>query len=161
MPKLIYTFSDGAILFYDAGRFDEWCVYLQPLNKKRMAPKDVQYFQRLCQLASQYGTERLMTDFLAIYCRTTTLISATVLKLIHALSFDYGDEALSVEKVFTILYAGMVAEENKQNAILKKRIKRLGVHQVLVENMSPVQAAQFSKGKNWAELDAQCRQRGF
>jgi hypothetical protein len=55
----------------------------------------------------------------------------------------------------------MVAEENKEHAILKKRIKRLGLYQVLVENMEPEQAAIFSKGKKWTELDKLMKEKGF
>jgi hypothetical protein len=47
----------------------------------------------------------------------------------------------------------MIAEENKKNAILKKRIKRLGMHQVLIMGMPANQAASFSKGKNWRDLN--------
>lgn len=35
--------------------------------------------------------------------------------------------------VFTIIYLGMVAEENKLGTKLGKRIKRLGIHQVLYD----------------------------
>jgi hypothetical protein len=62
---------------------------------------------------------------------------------------------------FNVLYAGMVAEENKEHALLKKRIKRLGMHQVLLENMEPEKAALFSKGKKWTELDKLMKEKGF
>jgi hypothetical protein len=55
----------------------------------------------------------------------------------------------------------MIAEENKKNAILKKRIKRLGIYQVLIEGMKPEVAAVFSKGKKWRELDKTMLERGF
>jgi hypothetical protein len=55
----------------------------------------------------------------------------------------------------------MIAEENKENAILGKRIKRLGMHQVLIENMKPEEAAVFSKGKKWKELHRLMKKRGF
>ena len=55
----------------------------------------------------------------------------------------------------------MIAEENKGNAILKKRIKRLGMHQVLLENYTPEHAANFSKGKKWKDLDKLMKQKGF
>jgi hypothetical protein len=66
-----------------------------------------------------------------------------------------------VEQWFTVLYAGMIAEENKQNAILKKRVKRLGMHQVLMLNMPSSVAAKFSYGKKWRDLDAIMRPYGF
>ena len=62
---------------------------------------------------------------------------------------------------FTVIYAGMVAEENKAFAMLKKRIKRLGMHQVLVEGFDADYAAHFSRGKKWPELDSLMKQRGF
>ena len=55
----------------------------------------------------------------------------------------------------------MFAEENKAQAKLKKRIKRLGAHQVLIEGRPPEVAAEFSKGRPWQELDEECRRRGF
>lgn len=55
----------------------------------------------------------------------------------------------------------MIAEENKLNAILKKRIKRLGMYQVLVQNYPPSVAANYSKGKKWRELDALMVHYGF
>ena len=58
-----------------------------------------------------------------------------------------------VEQWFVVIYAGMIAEENKQSAILKKRIKRLGMHQVLKLEYEPRIAANFSKGKKWRDLD--------
>ena len=57
--------------------------------------------------------------------------------------------------------AGMIAEENKVNMILKKRIKRLGVYQVLMDNFPPSEAANFSKGKGWRELDSIMKAKGF
>lgn len=55
----------------------------------------------------------------------------------------------------------MIAEENKDYAILKKRIKRLGMHQILIEKISPEKASNFSRGRNWRELDKICKEYGF
>ena len=72
-------------------------------------------------------------------------------------------------------------ENNKKNTVLKKRVKRLGVHQVLIDGMQPREAANYSKkflwqknpqklaqwqalGKNvpfWKVLDRECASRGF
>ena len=41
----------------------------------------------------------------------------------------------------------MVAEENKKHAILKKRIKRLGMHQVLIEKKSAEYRSQLQQRK--------------
>lgn len=55
----------------------------------------------------------------------------------------------------------MVAEERREHAVLKKRIKRLGMYQILFERMSAVEAATFSTGKKVAELSPLCSERGF
>jgi 3-deoxy-D-manno-octulosonate 8-phosphate phosphatase KdsC-like HAD superfamily phosphatase len=84
-----------------------------------------------------------------------------VFELIAVLSRFYNSDGVEMELWMNVIYAGMIAEENKENAILKKRIKRLGVHQVLIDNISPEKAAVFSKGKKWKELDEIMRMKGF
>ena len=56
---------------------------------------------------------------------------------------------------------GMVAEEKKAGTRLGKRIKRLGVYKLLVENLSVEESANFMRGMNWRQIDALCRERGF
>jgi len=55
----------------------------------------------------------------------------------------------------------MIAEENKDNARLKKRLKRLAVHQILVENWDTVTVADFSRDKHYDEVLRECQQRGL
>jgi hypothetical protein len=160
MPRLIKTFTDGSRIEYDTGNFDGWCVYVIE-NNQRNAPKDEEYFGELQALSRIYPGQQIYDDFVRIYNETNSTISPHVLRLIEELSARYQTDALHIEKLFTILYAGMVAEENKDKAILKKRMKRLGVYQILVENIPPSIAANFSKGKNWRELTAECTERGF
>lgn len=161
MRKIIKRFSDGSILEYDKGSFDDWCVYLTRPNVPRIAPKDVDYFTRFQQLSTKYGNRRIYNDFVAIYEKTNSNPDTKVLQFITELSKKYQSDALRMDILFTIVYASMVAEENKERAILKKRIKRLGMHQVLLERLSPSIAASFSRGKKWRELNKECKKRGF
>ena len=55
----------------------------------------------------------------------------------------------------------MIAEEQKEGAILKKRMKMLGVHQLLIDNFTPKEAANFSRGKPSEKLVMECYNRGF
>lgn len=55
----------------------------------------------------------------------------------------------------------MVAEENKLGTKLGKRIKRLGIHQVLYDRYSPAAAASFSRGLPWTRINNECKLRGF
>lgn len=73
----------------------------------------------------------------------------------------YGEDSLNIAIDFTIIYMGMIAEENKEFTKLGKRIKRLGVHQVLKERMHYNEAANFSRGKKWKELNEICSSKGF
>jgi len=161
MPRPIKTFSDNSILEFDQGGFDEWCVYLTRPTVNRYAPRDFQYFGRLKQLGQNYTNLRIYNDFVEVYNRTNATLNPVVMNFITEITSDYGNDSLEMDILFTIIYAGMVAEENKANAILKKRIKRLGMHQSLIENTTADHAANFSKGKKWRELDAICKERGF
>jgi hypothetical protein len=160
MPVL-RTFSDGSVLEFGPGRFDRWCVYITRPDGERYPPRDVEYFAQLRSLAAKYGAERLYIDFLAIYQRTTKDISPHVFEMIYHMAKAYGEDDLEVDLLLSILYAGMVAEENKRRARLRKRVKRLGVHQVLLEDLAPEEAATFSKGKPWDVIDFECTVRHF
>ena len=48
----------------------------------------------------------------------------------------------------------MGGEKKKTYKILKKRIKGLGMYQLLVLRWSIEEATTFSKGKKWKELDS-------
>lgn len=158
---IIRQWSDGTTLRFGSGRFDEWCVLLSNHRVANYAPKDREYFTRLRQLADRHGAALLYHDFVSIYERTNASLAPPVLALITRLAAQYGGDAARAEVVFAILYATMVAEENKRKAILKKRIKRLAVHQMLLEHMPVAEVVVWSRGKRWIELDAACRQRGF
>lgn len=161
MSVHIKTISDGSIIEFDKGSFDEWCVYLKRKGKPRYAPSDVQYFQELSDFAKVYGPNRIYSDFVKIYSLTDSTLSSQILNDITKIARTYIDNSIIFDIWFTVIYAGMVAEENKKHAILKKRIKRLGMHQVLIEKKSAEYAANFSKGKKWKELDVLMRSLGF
>lgn len=143
---------------FDSGNFDNWCVFVVEADRSKKAPYDVEYFTELKNWSTRYGSDKVYQDFLKIYHLTTKEVSWTVLKLIDeiAATYDEEDRALA-EQWWTVIYAGMIAEENKENAILKKRIKHLGVHQILMLDFAPEQAAGYSTGKKWKMLDDEMR----
>ena len=155
---------DNASVIFDNGRFDEWCVYITD-GTDRFAPHDSWYFQELIDWTSHRPAEAIYNDFVRIYELTTKDISEEVLHLIFDLSAQYADIA-KARIVFKTLYYGMIAEENKKNALgaelpLKKRIKRLGVYMVLMEDKSAEFAARYSRGLGADYLDKVCYYRGF
>ena len=161
MARTIKRFADNSLLEYDQGHFDGWCIFLTRPGRPRFAPKDWQYFTRLQELSAAYGAAKTYADFITIFEATTRSLDPALLAHITAMSNDYVQHILRADIVFTLLYAGMLAEENKAYAPLGKRIKRLGVHQVVCENMRPQEAATFSMGRPWQELASLCESRGF
>ena len=161
MSQKINNLANGGFIEFASGCFDGWCVFVTKPGTKRFAPTDVQYFTRIKEISEKFGPQKVYDDFVVIYNRTTKNIEPKVFDLILVLSRFYDDNSAEIELWFNVLYAGMIAEENKENAILKKRIKRLGVHQVLIDGLSPETAAVFSKGKKWKELDEIMKLKGF
>lgn len=161
MANIIANFKDGSFLEYDKGKFDDWCVYLTRPDQLKYAPRDYQYFKRLLGYGKKYGNENIYQDFVRVYDKTTKSIAPDVLLSIQTDCEKYGEDAIDIAIDLTIIYMGMIAEENKAFSRLGKRIKRLGVYQVLKEDVEPYTAANFSRHKKWRDLDAICKERGF
>lgn len=157
----IRTFQDGSFLEYDKGSFDSWCVYFTKASGERKPPRDMDYFAQLKELASRYGASRVYDDYVHIYDRTGKKISEAVFSEIHILAEYYGKDALQVEVLLSILYMTMIAEERKEYTRLGKRIKRLGVYQLLMEGKSIRESANFTRGMGWRDIAALCEARGF
>lgn len=157
---MLKQFPDGSRVEFDFGSFDEWCVFVTRPPGPRQAPRDTDYFAELKILHGRFP--RLQDDFVKVFERTGRAVDATVLEHITEIAALYpAAEQQQVDVLLTTLYAAMIAEENREHAPLGKRIKRLGVHQVLIEAMPVEMAANFSRGKPWRELAAECERRGF
>jgi hypothetical protein len=161
MATVIAEFPDGSILDYDQGKFDTWCLYLTRPGVSRHAPSDIQYFNQLKQYADKYSAEQVYEDFVRIYDATELTRNIEVHKLIREISQKYNGDSLEVEILFNILYAAMLSEQNRAGTRLGKRIKRLGVHQLLIEDCTVDRAAGFSRNQSWRFIAAECQQRGF
>ena len=175
------AFSDGSYLEFAKGKFDDWCIYLTRPGQKRYAPRDEIYFAQLLQYGNKYGARLIYDDFISIYDRADKQLEDEAFQHIHEIAQKFDGDSLEIEILYAILYMGMVAENNKKFTVLKKRVKRLGVHQVLVDGIPPQEAANFSKkelwlnnpqkmaiwnafGDNvpfWQILDRECISRGF
>lgn len=162
MCILVKILANKRSVIFDNGRFDRWCVYVKESDGSKKAPLDVEYFQALKQISKKYPDNKVYEDFVAIYNQTTKSIQPDVIALIDEKVSTYADTDKNiVEQWFTVIYAAMIAEENKKNTILKKRIKHLGIYQLLVLDMPAKEAARFSFGKKWHELDAMMRSYGI
>jgi|LZCG01.1.fsa_nt_gb hypothetical protein len=145
---------------YAQGKFDRFCVFVTE-SGKRYAPSDKEYFIRFSQLAKDFDAEKIYDDFVRIYDMTSNKIQESVFVQIRKLAKTYVPREKEMMKWFSVLYAGMVAEENKQYTRLGKRIKRLGMYQVLILKRPPLHAANYSRNRKWFELDDIMTQYGF
>ena len=55
----------------------------------------------------------------------------------------------------------MVAECNKKHSILKKRIKHLGVYNILFDKYDIDYVTKYMRGKSWRYLDKLMKERGI
>lgn len=55
----------------------------------------------------------------------------------------------------------MISEENYPNTKLGKRIKRLGIYEMLYSQRTVYDAANFMRGMSWKEIERLCEERGF
>lgn len=149
--------SDETKLYFGRGKFDDWCIYVEGKDGTIDYPLDSWYFDELQKLG--YSKE-IYDDFCLIYNITTKNLSPIVALVCKSLAVNHKDWQL-LELIYTILYMGMIAEENKENAILGKRIKRLGMYQTLIEGLPAEVSANFSRGMKWQDLDKECASRGF
>ena len=161
MGQLIKSFSDGSFLEYDQGSFDGWCVYLTKSNGSRKPPRDVDYFSQLKQLADKYGANQVYNDYVRVYNLTGKQVEEHSLIAISQIATSYGNDTLEVDVIFSILYMAMIAEEQKKFTRLGKRIKRLGIYKLLIENRSVSESANFMRGMGWRDIATLCEERGF
>ena len=161
MGETIKTFSDGSSVEFGPGRFDNWCVYLTDPSGRKAPPRDADYFRDLEILAGKYGAGRVYDDFVRLYEVTGRTVTAEALAAIDSIAAGYGGDSLAADRTFTVLYLAMIAEENRANTRLGRRIKRLGVHKLLKENRPLDEAVNFMRGMNSQEIDRLCRARGF
>ncbi len=153
--------SHGSYLCYDEGGFDSWCVYEVYSNGDRKAPRDIDVFLVLNDLANKFGRDDIYAQFIKIYEVTTRKFDVSVVELIREIALKYQEYCDELFRVLAILYMTMIAEENKKNTKLGKRIKRLGVYYLLVFGKSPDYCVSFMEGYSWKRIDELCLEGGF
>ena len=157
----LHTFFDGSSVEFSRGSFDAWCVFHIAKDGSRRPPLDSDYFAALPILSEVHGVQALYQDFVSVYNMVRPMPEAGVFESIDRFSARYEPHELLFQQCFTFMYLGMIAEENKAHTKLGKRIKRLGVHSILVEGKPVDQAANFMRGMKWPEISALCKVRGF
>ena len=156
------TLSKSRVVF-QRGSFDDFCVYVISSSTK-VAPLDLDYFKFMKYLADKVGRETVYNYFVDIYDKTSRTVVSEVLDLIvkQAKSLCVSErDAMTYEGYMTVIYFAMVAEENKANTKLGKRIKRLGMYELIMLDRPPHIAANSSRGVRWRDLDKKMVEFGF
>ncbi|MCQ2375608.1 MAG: hypothetical protein MJ069_06905 [Salinivirgaceae bacterium] len=158
--NLIHTFPDCGQLYYEQIDHIKH-VYLKRPNRDGFFASPEHCFAKLVKLRDIFGGQRLYDTFVTIYDRLSTRIDEDVLRYIYMESLQYPKHQMEFDMLMTIFYASMVADEDHPSAMMKKRIKRLSVHQLLIENANCVDIDRFNSSHNWAEIEEMCSNLGF
>lgn len=140
-------------VYFAPGKYDPWCVYVEHI------PLDKEYFQQLKDLSISYGRVKVYNDFIKVYNIVDENFNKN-LGLQTAIDIDktYKEDTLIL---WIVLYMTMIAEEKKENAILKKRIKNLGVYNVLFDEYDIDYVISYMKDEDWRVLDKLMKERGI
>ena len=147
------TTKDKWDIYFAPGKIDPWCVYV------RHAPSDKEYFFQLKILADKYGKQKVYDDFLKVYNLVdNTFDTEKVLKNAEDIDSNYHE---NTTLLWVVLHMTMIAEERKEKAILKKRIKHLGVYNLLFDEYDIDYITTYMRHKDWKELDKLMKERNI
>jgi DNA polymerase-3 subunit alpha len=158
-PRIWFTTGDG-----DAnGWRDNWKV---KTNGNWYYPLDRQLFTALLKMQANHGDKVYDTCF-KVFKITPLRMAEDVIpeqkiwNNIMGLATPFGKDVEQAREVFGYIYYVMMAEENKDKAQAGKRVKMLGIHQVLKDGMAPAEAADCSRGQSFPWISGECKARGF
>lgn len=149
----------GYEIFFSSGKFDEWCVYIDKNEYNNNIPLDKDYFEWILNLTKKYGVKQVYNDFLIVYDSADEKFNEkTCSSICHEIDKHYDEDTTHW---WIIFYMTMVAECKKKNSILKKRIKHLGVYNILFDKYEIDYVTKYMRGKSWRYLDKLMKERGI
>lgn len=151
--------DNGFHLEFGKGNFDDYCVYVSKSNVKLHWLKDEEYFRWLNRLSKKYSVELVYEDFKYVYDNVYTGVSSeTANYVVRVVDSHYREHT---QQWWGIYFMTMLAEEYKENSILGKRIKHLGVYNFLFDKYPISYIVKYMRGMDWWELDELMYQRGI
>lgn len=148
----------GHRIWFGKGKFDDWCVYVKYRNKLYFY-LDKDYFTKLYELSTEYGKKLVFDDFKMLYFAVNKEFDIyQMMQICQSIASHYAENTLVW---WIVLYMTMVAEENKANSILGKRIKYLGVYNILIDDWDIDYVCSYMNGMKWYELDELMKERGI
>jgi hypothetical protein len=150
--RKLKEFSDGDWLCYDRGSFDNYHVAIydgegkkHPLLGSKL--RDVDFLDFFVSISKQ---PELVYKKIVYF--SEQINSETRIEDFKHLDIPTVHGTLIEDKFFSAYAAAMLAEEKKAWTKLGKRIKLLAANQVLLQGMSPQEAANWGKGRSWQEI---------
>lgn len=150
--QVLKAFPDRTVLIYDRGRFDDFRVSFYWDTTYLYSPTDVYLFSILLMLRNNQQVWESIIELSKQINKESEFMKINTPRLMGSLEED---------KIFSVLAAAMLAEEKKHSTKLGKRVKLLGCYQVLIEDLSPIEAANWSRGKNWHTIACEHQKHGF
>ena len=151
-------------IYFSEGSFDSYCVYVNEVpNMFRHAMKDSEYFKWILYLSRCYGVIQVWDDFCKIYDIVDMDSNAkpdAKKAMATAIEIDshYTEETI---KWWLVFYMTMVAECKKKYAIIKKKIKKLGVYNVLIDEWDIDYVTTYMVNMDWRDLAEMMKERGI
>jgi hypothetical protein len=175
--RKIFELPNNVEIVFGKGKFDLFVVCVKSYaalkavvdggnaNVFNYCPPDKQYFKSFKSLNKPH---EVWEDFMKLYRlveadweNTTFKVNNVINKIVRNTEIYPKTRREVFRKAWCVIYAAMVAEEHKERAPLGKRLKALGMHQLLFEGYSAEKAANCSRGLKRPELEKLCKQRGF
>lgn len=151
--------DNGFHLGFCKGNFDDYCVQVSKKGYNYRWFKDEEYFRWLKRLSERYGVEKVYNDFKYVYGKVRCgVTSEEANKIIREVDKNYNEPT---QQWWGLFFMTMLAEEYKENSILGKRIKHLGVYNVLIDEYKIGYVVRYMRGKPWEYLEEECYKRGI
>lgn len=155
--EYIHT-NNNYLFWFGEGNIDEWCVYCVKPNKRTWFAYDHEYLSWIKKMGRFHGDDKVYDSFNLIFdnvCYDYDMIDGY--NVISDVAGDYN----RTEHFWTWFWMTMVAEERKENAILGKRIKKLGVYNVLFDKYKISYITRYMVGMKYYDLEKLMIERGI
>lgn len=144
------TFPDETVLVYDKGKFDDYRVSFYKDGTHLLSPTDAQFFKFVLGRNNNDESWEHIKQIAAQIDKDTEFSSVIL-----------PSSSIEEDKMYSAYAAAVISEERKKYSKLGKRIKLLGYYQVLILGYKPYEAANWSRGKKWTEINEECERYGL
>lgn len=154
-----YILTDNNYLFwFGEGNIDEWCVYCVKPNCRTWFAYDHEYLSWIRKMGKFHGDDKVYDSFVRIFDNVSydyDMIDG------YRVICDVAKDYHHTDHFWAWFWMTMVAEERKENAILGKRIKRLGVYNVLFDKYKMSYITTYMVGMRYYDLEELMIERGI